>query len=592
MMKRVLAVAVAAAVTMTALALPVAPSEGQGPQNISVVLAIDNSGSMARTDPAGLRFAAASQLVDLLEEGDEISVILFDDDSDVLVPLTRLTDAASREGLKASLSPIVAAGNTNMRAGLEAARAELERGTNSVSFAIFLTDGELQPPGWEDLSAQQQDAERQAVLALAGNFGERGWDLFPVSLASAVEPEFLEALAERGGGFYKKAAEASELALVFQEVFAANKLDVFEILFSDCLAPEDQKSISLPVHPFVSSLSMFVTYTSDLRPVVTVSRPSGEQVTPTAAYARYDAYIIQNPARGSWTIRIAGAGESESCVSISSTPRTLAEVEWLRPPSSVSLNPGDPLEIAVRLTAADPQTQDTRPVEDATVTVTVTGPAGQQFEGVLAHTGGGEYAGPIDVTGEAGAYSIALVAETEEGVVARRTLEVSVSAVAQTPEPSPTPKAGPPSPGSERGGRSTLLILGLFSPVVVVGLAASFLAYARLARPTLQGWLVARGQLESLKVGRAYDLARRHRRTWTRRAVTIGGPNDDIDLGLGRRVARLIPQRDRNCALQALKEDVVTVDGQLLKKGQCKRLDHGTQIDLGGVPLTFREEIG
>jgi hypothetical protein len=101
-----------------------------------------------------------------------------------------------------------------------------------------------------------------------------------------------------------------------------------------------------------------------------------------------------------------------------------------------------------------------------------------------------------------------------------------------------------------------------------------------------------RGTLESVQVGRAYNLEARHRRTWTRRALTIGGPNDDIDVGLGRRVARVVPRRGGDCVLQAVREDVVTVDGRSLKKGQRRPLYHGSAIDLGGVPLVYREYVG
>jgi len=135
---------------------PQPPADAQGPQSISVALIIDNSASMAQTDPASLRFAAASQLVDLLEDRDEISVVLFADGSTVLVPLTRVTDAASKEVIKKELTPVAPAGNTNMRAGLEAGLAELEKGSNSIRFSIFLTDGELHPPDWPKFSPQQQ----------------------------------------------------------------------------------------------------------------------------------------------------------------------------------------------------------------------------------------------------------------------------------------------------------------------------------------------------------------------------------------------------------------------------------------------------
>lgn len=477
--------------TLVVLAfLFILPADAQGPQNISVVLIIDSSGSMARTDPSNLRFTAARQLVDLLEDGDEISVVLFADDSTVLVSLTKVTDAASKEAIKAGLTPVAPRGNTNMLAGLEAGLAEVEKGSNPIRLGIFLTDGELHPPDWPSFSAQEQEAERTAVFALADSFGERKWGLFSISLASAVEPEFLQKLAENGGGLYREAPQAGELTLVFQEVFAASKLDVFEVLFSDCLAPGEQRSVTFPVHQFVSTLSLFVTYPGDLRPTVTVAGPDGELVTPTGGDARYDAFIIEGPARGTWTVTIAGAAEGESCVAISSTPRTLVEVVWLSPPSSLSLTAGAPLEVAVRLTGRDSQTGEEKPVEDAAVAVTVTGPDGRVYEGTLPPTGSGEYVGAVSVSGVEGEYSIALVAETEEGVVARRSFKVSLSAApvgvgSPSPEPTPTPMPGA-APTGDDGGLSLVFLLG---PALLGGLIVSYAGYARFGRPVLYGHL-------------------------------------------------------------------------------------------------------
>lgn len=532
---------------------------------------------MATTDPANLRFAAASQLVDLLEDGDEVSVILFADDSAVLVSLTEVTDLASREAIKTRLTPVTPEGNTNMRAGLEAGLAELEKGSSSARSAIFLTDGELYPPGWPDLSADDQKAEQTAVIALAASFGERSWGLYPISLAGAVQPEFLQKLAEEGRGLYREATQASEVTLAFQEVFAASKLDVFEVLLNDCVAAGEERSVSFPVHRLVSSLSLFVTYTSDLRPAVTVAGPGGQLATPTGGDIRYDAYGIESPARGTWTVTITGAAEGESCVSLSSTPRTLVEVVWLRPPSSQNLAPNEPLEIAVRLTALDPQSKEERPVEDAVVTVTVAGPNDQSFEGALDHKGSGEYVGTVDIDGKGGSYIIALLAETEEGVVARRSFEASVSPISLAPE----------SADSESGGRPAVLLISL-GPAVLIGLAASFLGYSHFGRPTLSGWLTSGGALGSPPVRRRYDLEARHSRTWSRRALTIGRPKDDIDLGLDKRAARLIPRRGGRCFLQAMYEGGVEVDGQLLKRGQRRRLHDNSEMTIGGVSLVYR----
>lgn len=580
------------ALAALALALPVQPLAGQAPQNISVALIIDNSGSMAATDPTGLRFAAAGQLVDLLEEGDEIAVVLFEDDASALVMLTEVSDSASKEAVKAGLAPVTPGGNTNMRAALEAGLAELDKASSNIRFVIFLTDGELHPPGWEDFSAQQQEAERQAVLELAADFSGRGWGLFPISLADAVEPEFLQGLAAAGGGLYQAAPEAGSVTLAFQEVFAANKLDVFEVLFDDCLSPAEEVPISFPVHPFVSSLSLFVTYTTDLRPAVTVTGPDGGLLNPTSDDPRYDAYLIDSPARGTWTVTVTGEAGGESCASISSTPRSVIDVVWLQPAEAVSLPPDAPLEVAVRLTAVDPESQEERPVEGATVRVTVAAPGGESYDGALAETAPGDYGGALPIGDAEGEFEISLQVETAEGLVALHRFQFSLSRAVAEPTTTAGPTPSPaPTPDDDRGGSSALLVALLAVGVLTLAVGL-FGGYARFARPLLSGWLMSNRRLISARPDRAYNLEARHRRVWTRRPLTLGGSKDDIDLGLGRRAARVAPRRGGECYLQAVVNGRVWLDGKPLKKGERRRLQDGSEMIIGGVALTFRRQVG
>jgi hypothetical protein len=250
------------------------------------------------------------------------------------------------------------------------------------------------------------------------------------------------------------------------------------------------------------------------------------------------------------------------------------------------LRAGDPLDIAVRLTARDPETGEERPVADATVAVTVAGPDGQSYEGALAPAGSGEYAGAVSVNGAEGSYSIVLVAETKEGATVRRSLETSLSAVpvgASSPLPPPTrvPIAAttPEDAGTGDGGLALVFVLG---PVLLVGLAASWAGYVRFGRPVLHGYL------QSTTGGRAYDLETRHYRTWWRRPLTIGGPHDDIDLGLEARWARIIAGRKGKCLLEAVSADGVVVDDHALPKGMRCRLYDGSEINLGAVALMYR----
>jgi hypothetical protein len=285
-------------------------------------------------------------------------------------------------------------------------------------------------------------------------------------------------------------------------------------------------------------------------------------------------------------VTVAGAAEGESCLAISSTPRTLLDVVWLRPPSSLTLRAGDPLEIAVRLTARDPQTDEETTVDGAEVAVTVTGPEGQSYEGTLRPLGSGEYEGTVSIEALEGRYSISLVAETEEGVKARRSFEASLStAAAGAPSPSPQPTGSamsPPSPSHAAGDDGKLTLIVVLASSLLGGLVASYAGYAHFGRPTLHG------HLESVPGGRAYDLESRHSRTWWRRPLTLGGPDDDIDLGLGRRWARIIPQRNGECFLKAVSADEVVVDDHLLRKGSRSPLYDRSEIQLGNVGLLYR----
>jgi hypothetical protein len=99
-----------------------------------------------------------------------------------------------------------------------------------------------------------------------------------------------------------------------------------------------------------------------------------------------------------------------------------------------------------------------------------------------------------------------------------------------------------------------------------------------------------RGYLTSVPGGRAYDLEARHCRTWWRRPLTLGGPHDDMDLGLARRSARIIPRRNGECLLEAVSANDIVVDDHSLRKGQRRPLYDGSEFHLGGVGLIYRSQ--
>ena len=91
---------------------------GEGlPQSapLNLCLVLDRSGSMAGQKIANLR-QAVSLVIDQLGPMDILSIVLFDDRAEVLVPAAPVTD---KNALKAKVRSITARGGTEMSKGMQ-----------------------------------------------------------------------------------------------------------------------------------------------------------------------------------------------------------------------------------------------------------------------------------------------------------------------------------------------------------------------------------------------------------------------------------------------------------------------------------------
>jgi Ca-activated chloride channel homolog len=155
------------------------------PVNFSLVL--DRSGSMAGDKLRQMR-QAANLIVDRLSAQDLLSVVIFDDTADVIVPSGPVHDPQS---LKRKIDTIQERGGTHMSTGMRAGLMELQRGLASgrVNRLLLLTDGQT----WED----QEDCK-----ALADQFQQVGIpiNVMGLGLGGDWDPRLLEDLAQRSSG--------------------------------------------------------------------------------------------------------------------------------------------------------------------------------------------------------------------------------------------------------------------------------------------------------------------------------------------------------------------------------------------------------
>ncbi|MCX7856172.1 MAG: VWA domain-containing protein, partial [Anaerolineae bacterium] len=137
------------------------------PLNFAFVL--DHSGSMSGAKLANLK-AAAKMAVDRLSPGDLVSIVIFDDKVQVLVP-SRPADNPT--ALKREIDGIRDGGGTEMSRGMRAGLDELRKGLSPgrVNRMLLLTDGETF--GDEDVCRKlATEAGRNGIPIIALGLGE------------------------------------------------------------------------------------------------------------------------------------------------------------------------------------------------------------------------------------------------------------------------------------------------------------------------------------------------------------------------------------------------------------------------------------
>jgi len=193
------------------------------PLNLSVV--IDRSGSMSDDSKLVSVKQALYHLIDQLDEGDRLSIVLFDDRVDVLVEPSMVTD---RTKLKNAVAGIYARNATNMAAGLRQGSAFVQgnAGQPGVSDRVMVFTDALTNTGDTDQSTFIQIAASDAAQNI-------GITLFGVG--TDLNQDLVLAITGLRGGNYFFLQDATTIATVFDVDFdylvtpLANDLD-FQLL--------------------------------------------------------------------------------------------------------------------------------------------------------------------------------------------------------------------------------------------------------------------------------------------------------------------------------------------------------------------------
>lgn len=169
------------------------------PEPISVVIAIDGSGSMAGAPLAEAR-QAALDLIDRLNAGDRVAVVSFADASQVLSDFT--TDRASTI---AAIQSVAAAGTTALYGAVDASAALIEDADTDEVVLVLLSDG---------VDSGLTEVDRDESIEAIASSGAAVYS-FALQLAGEVDVAYLSELANRTGGEFLQVAGEQALGALF-----------------------------------------------------------------------------------------------------------------------------------------------------------------------------------------------------------------------------------------------------------------------------------------------------------------------------------------------------------------------------------------
>jgi hypothetical protein len=289
---------------------PALPRDSSQASQAAVILLLDRSGSMTKSDPRGLRCTALRMFLSLLDNRDSAAVIEFSTASEALtagiVPL-----ASHRNTLLHQFHSCPGDGYTDMKAAFEAAQNMLSakaREQGEPVSLVLLTDGkpeiEKPYPGYE-----------QEVLDLAHSLGA---PIYAIALTSAADLNFLSQLTAGTGGYVIRAGTSSDLMDAYLQVLSAIKdrtvigqgmsaaAGDVELMIEPSLVPYIEKATFVLSKPDAVSTSL-------MAPDGSVVQPDGAGVeTFSTEDTRFLVVTVRQPMAGAWTFRTSGNGSVQA----------------------------------------------------------------------------------------------------------------------------------------------------------------------------------------------------------------------------------------------------------------------------------------
>lgn len=188
--------------------LPVKMIPERKKRSLSIVLAIDRSGSMTIANKISLAKEAATSVVELLTDKDQIGIIAFDAKAEEVV---RLEKVKSKGKIEDSIGKIRSGGGTNIFPAIDMAYRWLREADTQLKHLIIVSDGRSQQP--------------EAAYPLVKEMAQRKITISSIVIGDDADRKAMKTMADMGLGRYYETDDAGSLPRIFvKEAFMASEL--------------------------------------------------------------------------------------------------------------------------------------------------------------------------------------------------------------------------------------------------------------------------------------------------------------------------------------------------------------------------------
>lgn len=400
--------------------------ESIAPEALSIVLVIDVSGSMSRTDPQRLRETASRIFVDLLSPDDYLGVITFDHETQVVFPLQQIGSSANKESIKETVAArLDPRGATDYNGALEAAY-ELLKGANleeTRPVVVFLTDGEPNPDSARRNDAVFMQAYMVDLWELTAAFARERYPIYSVAFSDEIDPEVIRKISEDTRGNYYLLDDPADIAVTFFELLSSLK-NRMGILDSRYNLAETEGRFEFLVDEFTRQINLVVVNPSERECEITFQGPNGtvEEVK-GLRMTREDKYILailERPEEALW-------GKWEASVTGSGSVWVLGDMDfyvrsWLEEPVPFSQHPlNEPIHFKVGVTREDHLRQASMRVE-----VAINRPGEQTPDILVLEEENGFYTGTYQQVDRTGDYEFQVSLYMDGQLVSTNDSKISV----------------------------------------------------------------------------------------------------------------------------------------------------------------------